>query len=99
MLPNFVRDCCEPLVNLIIANEAVEDVEAPLDGNVDHRTLVVWDRGLVGEGEEVHEQEHQKVQRLFIHFLNIKTFNCKVLRKRKGYENYKKKLRAKSSLY
>ena len=53
-----MRDCCESLVDLVIANEAVENVEAPLDGDVDHRTLVLWDRGLVGEGKKVHEQEH-----------------------------------------
>ena len=53
-----MRDCCEPLMYLVVPNKAVEDVEAPLDGDVDHRTLVLWNRGLVGEGEEVHEQEH-----------------------------------------
>ena len=57
-LPHFVRDCCETLMDLVVANEAVEDVEAPLDCKVDHRALVLRDRGLVREGEEVHEQEH-----------------------------------------
>ena len=66
---------------LVVPNKAVEDVEAPLDGDVDHRTLVLWNRGLVGEGEEVHEQEHKKVQRLFVHFINVETFHSKVLTK------------------
>ena len=66
-------------MDLIVANEAVEDVEAPLDGKVDHRALVLRDRGLVREGEEVHEQEHEEVQRLLVHLINFKTLHSKVL--------------------
>lgn len=78
-IPDFVRNCGKPLVDLVIANEAVEDVEAPLYGEVDHGALVLGDGGLVGEGEEVHEEEHQQMQRLPVHFLDIQTLHRKVL--------------------
>ena len=47
----------EPLLDLVVPNERVETVEAALDGEVGQAGLVLRDDGLVGAGEEVHEEK------------------------------------------
>ena len=54
----------EPLLNLVVPDERVETVEAALDRQVGQAGLVLRDEGLVGLGEEVHEEEDQEVDGL-----------------------------------
>ena len=69
----------EPLLDLVIPNQRVETVEAALDSEVGQAGLVLRDEGLVGAGEEVHEEEDQQVDCLLVDVLQLQAEQGQVL--------------------
>ena len=53
-------------------------MEASLDSQVLHAALVLGDLGLVGVGQEVHEEKHQQVQSFSVNFFNVQTSDSQI---------------------
>ena len=69
----------EPLLDLVVPDQGVQTVEAALHGEVGETALVLRDDGLVGAGEEVHEEEDQQMDRLLVNLLQLQAEDGEVL--------------------
>ena len=68
----------ESLLVHIVANQREQTVEAFFNGHVLYTVLVLRYLRLVGVGQEVHEQEHQQMQRFSVNFVKIQTSDSQI---------------------